>query len=209
MLLLVTGSSCSGKSTAAHLGCAGLPALDVHDSDEHGVPSNPDIAWRQRNLQRWVEHAIGLQHNGTDLLLTGQSPIGELLAVPGAVELDLAVCLVDVQDDIRSARLEQRQPGAWSVEAKRAFNNWARWHRAHADDPAHQPEVIKDGSTPHLRWDRWQRWRADDPRWSVTTIDTSGRTVADTAAELQSWVQHSRTARDQLALALQHGWDAR
>ncbi len=97
VLLLVTGSSCSGKSTVAR-GFSGLKGLEVHDSDEHGVPSDADTAWRQRDLQRWVRHAIDLDEDGGDVLLTGQSPLGELLAVPHATELDLAVCLLDVED---------------------------------------------------------------------------------------------------------------
>ncbi|GAA2746745.1 hypothetical protein GCM10009868_33400 [Terrabacter aerolatus] len=206
MLLLVTGSSCSGKSTATAAGCGDLAGVSVRDSDEHGVPSDADTAWRQRDLGRWVTHALTLSQRGTDLVLTAQSPIGELLASPDADGLDLAVCLVDVADAVRSERLEHREPGKWSAEAKQDFNGWAGWHRAHARDPRHHPEVITRPGAPGQRWDRWQRWDRHDPRWGVASIDTTGRSVSDTAAAVRGWVLESRASRDAGRLPLARGW---
>ncbi|WP_051266081.1 hypothetical protein [Nakamurella lactea] len=206
MLLLVTGSSCSGKSTAAAAIRTAVEGVAIHDSDEHGVPSDADTAWRQGDLRRWVRLAIALEAEDTDLLLTGQSPIGELLAIPEASRLELAVCLIDVQDRIRSDRLEQRDPGRWPAEAKEAFNNWARWHRCHAEDPSYQPEVITEGSAPDMRWDRWRSWHRWDPRWSVTTIDASEGGVSETASALRTWVQQSRDRRADRNLPLGQGW---
>lgn len=207
MLLLVTGSSCSGKSTAAaEVRGGAVDRLAVHDSDEHGVPSGADTAWRQGDLRLWVQQAIAMEAEGTDLLLTGQSPIGELLAIPEASDLQLAVCVVDVADRIRVDRLEQRDPGKWPAEGKQTFNNWAHWHRCHAEDPGYQPEVILEGSAPWMRWERWQSWPRGDRRWSVTTIDTTDTTVTETAAALRTWVFRTRGQRDDQTLPLGLGW---
>ena len=178
----------------------------MRDSDEQGVPSDADTAWRQRDLQRWVRHAIDIEEDGTDLVLTGQSPIGELLAVPEANRLDLAVCLIDLADDARTVRLEERDPGVWSPNAKRDFNNWGAWHRQHARDPSHHPEVITTAGARGWRWDRWQQWDRHDPRWNVHVIDSTGCSVEDTAAAVRAWVTKSRTRRDAGRLPLSRGW---
>jgi hypothetical protein len=76
----------------------------VHDFDEVGVPEIPSSTWRVRMTEQWVRKAIELQGEDRHLLLTGQTPLGELLAVPSAPQLDgIAVCLVDVADAERTA----------------------------------------------------------------------------------------------------------
>ena len=87
----------------------GFDRLRVNDSDEHGVPSNADTAWRQSTLQRWVRLAIDLDGQRIDLLVTGQSPLGDLLAVPEATQVDIAVCLLDVTTRPVSRRRSPRQ----------------------------------------------------------------------------------------------------
>ena len=52
MLLKLTGSSCSGKSTVA-CACRDVDGLIVHDFDEVGVPPAQTI-WRQQTLERWI-----------------------------------------------------------------------------------------------------------------------------------------------------------
>lgn len=151
---------------------------------------------RQRDLQRWVNRAMDLEQDGTDLVLTGQSAAGELLATPELSRLDLAVCLVDVADGVRSQRLEQRDSGTWSSSAKREFNNWARWHREHARDPGHHPEVITDAGASSWCWDRWQRWDRHDPRWNVSVIDSTDCSINDAATAIGAWVKESRARRD-------------
>ncbi len=137
---------------------------------------------------------------------TGQSPIGELVAVPGASQLDLAVCLLDVDD--RSARSGSKHaiPAGGQAEAKETFNGWARWHRRHASDPAHQPEVITEPSAPDMRWERWRSWTRTDPRWKVTTIDSSEDPVDATASKVRDWVGTARGRRDDGSLPLRRGW---
>src|SRR3954452_13631970 len=142
MLLALTGSSGSGKTTLAYAVAGRLPSLVVHDFDEWGVPSDADTAWRQRTGEHWVRRAHALQEGGQDLLLTGQSPLGELLATPSAYGLDgIAVCLVDVDDDERVVRLADRDGDRWSEAEIDAFVGWGRWHRGHLADPQHRPDV--------------------------------------------------------------------
>jgi hypothetical protein len=143
------------------------------------------------------------QAGGIDVLLTGQSPLGEVLASPSATEIDgIAACLVDVDDEVRWHRLEERDPGKWDLDAKRAFIGWARWHRGHARDPRYQPEAIKAGWAP-MRWDRWSGWARADPRWVVSVIDTTERAVEQSAADIRQWIMEARSqfARGQLGLA--------
>lgn len=135
MFLTVAGSSCSGKTTVARA-CAEMNGLVVHDFDEIGVPAGADTAWRQRSLENWIRRALRYQADGLDVLLTGQSPLGEVLACPSAIELNgIAACLLDVDDQVRWRRLEDRGPGRWDEEDKRSFIGWARWHRGHAAEP--------------------------------------------------------------------------
>ncbi|RDI16757.1 hypothetical protein [Lentzea flaviverrucosa] len=109
MLLKLTGSSCSGKTTLARSVGDRLGRLAVHDFDEVGVPEGADRRWRQRTTEMWVRRALEHQDRGVDLLLTGQSPLGEVLAAPSAPLLDgIAVCLVDVSDEVRRSRLTAR-----------------------------------------------------------------------------------------------------
>lgn len=189
MLWSVAGSSCSGKTTAARA-CAGIPGLVVHDFDEIGVPPGADVAWRQRSLEQWVRRVVAYQEEGLDVLLTSQSPLGELLAAPSVVLVDgIAACLLDVADDERLRRLDERDPGKWSPREREAFVGWGRWHRGHAADPRHQPEILTRGGWPEMVWERWASWRAGDPRWSVTVIDTTARPVTDSASQLRRWMK--------------------
>ncbi|GID33481.1 hypothetical protein [Paractinoplanes brasiliensis] len=209
MFLTIAGSSCSGKTTAVRA-CAQIDGLVVHDFDEIGVPSGADVVWRQRSLQEWIRRALRLQADGLDMLLTGQSPLGEVLACPSAVELDaIAACLLDVDDQVRRQRLERRDPGKWDAEATRKFIGWARWHRGHAADPRHLPEAITAAGDERMRWDRWSGWTAGDPRWNVRVIDTTGRSVDQSAAGIRQWVNDARADFAAGRLALHHGaWAA-
>jgi len=111
MLLYLTGSSCSGKTTLAGAAARRIPGLAVHDVDEASAP-------RDAPSEYWIQRALEYQRHGTHVLLAGQAPLGEILAASSAPLLDgIAVCLVDVADDVRRERLEVRQPGKWDAEA--------------------------------------------------------------------------------------------
>ncbi|MFC4068294.1 hypothetical protein [Actinoplanes subglobosus] len=195
MLLTISGSSCSGKTTTVRA-CGPIEGLVCHDFDEIGVPPGADLVWRQRSLEVWLQRALRYQSDGLDMLLTGQSPLGEVLACPSAAALDgIAACLLDVDDDVRRRRLTERDPGRWDARQTDAFINWARWQRAHAADPGHRPEVITAGGWDGMRWDRWD----EHPRWAVTVIDTTGRTIGESAADLRRWIDESQSANQDIA----------
>jgi hypothetical protein len=143
-------------------------------------------------------------------VLAGQSPIGEVLACPSAVALDaVAVCLVDVDDDTRRARLAARDAGRWDTAAINDSVAWAAWHREHAADPRRRPEVVTTAGWAAMRWERWSAWTAGDPRWSVPVIDTTGEAPQSSARRLDEWVASVRRARAAGELELTRGWEQR
>ena len=207
MLLVLTGSSCSGKSTLAFAVADRLHRVAVHDFDEVGVPAGADRGWRNRTTELWVRRALEYQGRGIDLLLTGQSPLGEILAVPSAPLLDgIAVCLVDVAGEVRRARLATRDQGRWDAAAVDAFLGWAVWHRGHAHDPRHRPDVIIDGSWSGMVWDRWIGWAAGDPRWRTHLLDTTDQPVGRSVDQVEQWITEQRAAHRSGRLPLTRGW---
>ena len=189
VLYVLTGSSCSGKSTLAFAMADRFDSLVVHDFDEVGVPEGADRAWRHRTLIHWIDVALAEQAQGRDLLLTGQSPLGEVLAVPRATELEgIAVCLLDVADDVRRDRLVARDGGFWSEQDIENFIGWANWHRRHAAHPQHAPQVIVDPDGP-MQWQRWLSWTAAHPDWNTHVIDTTGFDQQTSADQLAAWME--------------------
>lgn len=207
MLLKLTGSSCSGKTTLAYAAADRLAQIAVHDFDELGVPEGADRNWRHRMTEMWVRRALEYQDRGIDLLLSGQSPLGEVLAAPSAPLLDgIAVCLVDVDDPVRRARLAERDAGRWDSQATDAFLGWAEWHRKHAVDPSHRPGVIIDDSWPEMVWRRWTGWNAGDVRWRTQLLDTTDRPVTESVEQVEQWITEQRNALQASQLPLRRGW---
>lgn len=201
MLVYLTGSSCSGKTTVGSASAGRFPDLAVHDVDECGAP-------RDAPSEFWVRRALEYQERGTDMLVTGQAPLGELLAAPSAPLLDgIAMCLIDVADQERRERLARRQPGMWDPPAVDAFLGWAAWHRGHARDPRYRPEVFVTGTRQAPAWHRWSGWTADDPRWSVHLLDTTGQPIDRSAAQLEAWIRDQRRAHAAGLLPLRPGWE--
>jgi hypothetical protein len=135
-----------------------------------------------------------MQNSGIDLLLSGNSPLGEVLAAPSAPSA--------------ADRLAARDGGRWDESALDAFCGWASWHRGHAHDPRHRPDVIVDGSWPEMAWHRWTGWTADDARWRTAVIDTSGKALMTSAGEVERWVIEQRAAHRSGRLPLARGWAA-
>ncbi|MFG2464881.1 hypothetical protein ACGFXB_05325 [Streptomyces canus] len=207
MLLKLTGSSCSGKTTLAYAAADRLAQIAVHDFDELGVPEGADRHWRHRMTEMWVRRALEYQDRGIDLLLSGQSPLGEVLSAPSAPLLDgIAMCLVDVDDPVRRARLAERDAGRWDSQAIDAFLGWAEWHRKHAVDPSHRPGVIIDDSWPEMVWRRWTGWNAGDVRWRTQLLDTTDRPVTESVEQVEQWITEQRNALQASQLPLRRGW---
>ncbi len=201
MLVYLTGSSCSGKTTIALASARSFPDLAVHDVDEPGAP-------RDAPSEFWVRRALEYQQRGTDTLVTGQAPLGELLAAPSAPSLDgIAMCLIDVADQERRERLARRQPGRWDPPAVDRFVSWAAWHRGHARDPRYRPEVFASGTRRAPARHRWSGWTAGDPRWSVHLLDTTGQPIDRSVARLEAWITDQRSAHAAGLLPLRRGWD--
>ena len=80
MLRYSTGSSCSGKTTLALAAARRIPCPAIDDVDEPGAPP-------EARREHWIQHALECQRRGTDLLLAGQAPLGEILAAPSAPRL--------------------------------------------------------------------------------------------------------------------------
>lgn len=70
-------------------------------------------------------------------------------------------------------------PGRRDTKAIDAYIGWAAWHRKHALDPCHRPDVIIDNSWPEMAWPRWTGWKAGDPRWRTQLLDTTDRPVTE------------------------------
>ena len=105
MLLLLFGSAAAGKTSAMNALRERFHDLAIHDFDEIGVPPDANSGWRHRATERWLRRALDYQAEGTDLLLAGQIPHGELLATPSAPQLEaISACLFDCDDETRVTR---------------------------------------------------------------------------------------------------------
>lgn len=196
MFFLLFGSSGSGKTLVLDALRGRVDGLATNDFDEIGVPPGADLAWRHRADEEWVRRALGYQTAGTDLLLAGQTPVGELLAAPSAARLEaISSCLLDCDDAVRMERLRARGP-EWLARTGgtlQAYLDWAGWMRGHAADPTSRVEVIRrEIAWSEMRWSRWSGWRAGDPRWRVRVVDSSASPVEEVAAELVRWIDEER-----------------
>ena len=186
MLLLVSGASGVGKSTA-RLRAAELlgPEFETVELWHLGpIPAVPTVAWRQEKVEDAVRRAIALQAEGRHLLLAGDPiPAGEVLAAPSADEVDVAVCLLDADETAQTARLRGRRDPAALLPRHLAF---ADWLSRHAADPAHMPEVVTTDGWEHMRWERWVGRDVAD-RWAMTVVDTSRRSPDEVGVLLAEW----------------------
>ncbi|MCP2169217.1 hypothetical protein [Goodfellowiella coeruleoviolacea] len=190
MLLLVSGASCVGKTTARlharHL------LDDTYETAElftlGPIPAVPTLAWRHEQVEVAVRRAIALAAEGRHLLFAGDPvPLGEVLAAPSADQIDIAACLLDIDEQAHVARLARRGEPAELIPRHRAY---ADWLRAHATDPGHVTEAITTDAWPAMRWDRWLG-RAPGPEWAMTVLDTSRLTPEQVGAEVADWCRRA------------------
>lgn len=202
MLLVVSGASGVGKTTARLraaplLGDEFVPVELWHFPP---IPPLPTVAWRQETLERVVQYAIELDEQGRHLLLAGDPiPAGEVLAVPSADRIDIAVCLLDADEDTQVARLEGRQD---PPDLRHLHLGFAEWLRRHAVDPGHVTEALTNDSWSQMQWNRWIDADVRD-RWAMTVVDTSRSTPGEVGARIATWA-HS-AVRDE-APVFRAGW---
>ncbi len=195
MLLLVTGASGAGKSTARHaierdlsseVECVELGAV-------MSIPRHPTIAWRQEATEVVVQRALELQADGRHLLLSGD-PVaaGEVMAAPSAAELDgIAACLLDLDPEAQAARVAERGDDPSLLLHHQAF---ADWMRGHARDPQHMLHVLTTDGWDAMRWDRLEIVPGDG-RWGMRVLDTSDLSREQVAAEVLRWCRDALAGR--------------
>jgi hypothetical protein len=190
MLLLVSGASGVGKSLARLHARRLLD--DSYETAEFftlgPIPAVPTIAWRHEQVEVAVRRAIALEADGKHLLFAGDPvPLGEALAAPSADRIDIAACLLDVDEETHLERLARLGQPAELNPLNRGFANWMR---AHATDPGHVPEAITTDAWPEMRWERWVG-RAPGPEWAMTVLDTSRLTPEQVGAKVADWCQRA------------------
>jgi hypothetical protein len=190
MLLLVSGASCVGKTTA-RLHARHLLG-DTYETAEFftlgPIPAVPTIAWRQEQVEVAVRRAIALEAEGRHLLFAGDPvPLGEALAAPSADRIDIAACLLDVDEQAHLARLAQRDE---PVDLLPRHLGFATWLRAHATDPGHVPEAVTTDAWPAMRWERWVG-RTSGPEWAMTILDTSRLAPEQVGTEIADWCERA------------------
>lgn len=127
-----------------------------------------------------MRRAIELERVGRHLLFAGDPvPAGEVLAVPSADQIDIAVCLLDAGEPAQTARLRARREPTELLPRHLAFTDWLR---RHATDPMYAAQAVTTDAWPAIRWERWVGRDELADRWGMTVIATSSlhtRGVAD------------------------------
>lgn len=189
MMFLVSGASGTGKSTVGALLAAALSSdfACIELEDVLPSPPDPDKAYRQEAARQAVILAVELQAEGRHLVLASD-PVaaGELLAVPEAEGLDgIAVCVLDADEQTQRERLRVR---AETDEALGHHVAFARWMRAHAQDPQHMQHVLLDGGVESMRWERWTHLLTGDPSWAMRTLDTTDLGAVAVGSAVLTWI---------------------
>jgi hypothetical protein len=185
VLLLVSGVSGAGKSSVREGIAATLApevtAVELGDLDT--IPQTRTLEWRQRMAERAVLRAQELDGHGRHLLLAGD-PVapGEVVAAPSAPTIDIAVCLLDIDETAQRERLRRHGDPEENLPSHVAF---ADWMRRHACDPRHMPHV-RTGGWQAMRWSRLTDMAAD--RWRISVIDGSNLTKPEANQAVLHWV---------------------
>lgn len=191
MLLLLTGASGVGKSTARTLVAPELsPAIEcVELLDLTPRPEAMTRVWRQQAAEAAVRRAAELHASGRHLLLAGDPvPAAEVVAAPSAPELDaIAACLLDASAEAQAKRLAARGDHPALLPHHQAF---AEWMRRQARDPLHMTHVVSDGGWEEMRWERLERLA---PHWGMHTIDTTHMTSRGVADAVLDWCRRALT----------------
>lgn len=189
MLYLISGAVASGKKTVARAVAQRLENLEAHHDNERLAHTGEE---RLSHLELWIEDALRLEREGVDLILASQSPFGEILASPRAIELEgIAPCLLDCHDSARLERwIERGVHPDWPINMDHFC--WAVFHRMHARHPQWAQHVMLDREHDGSIWSRWTGWQKDDPRWSVFIHDNTDDELETTIQAVTDWVRSVR-----------------
>lgn len=189
MLYLISGATAAGKSTVSRLLSERVSNLVWFEEDRRHPKTTGE---RFDNLDLWIGDALEAEAHGRDVVFGSQSPLGEFLASPRAVELEgIAPCLLDVHDVERVARWRARgMDEEWPMVMDHFC--WAAFHRLHARDPRFEARVLVDRDPDGPAWSRWTGWTADDLRWSVFIHDSTAVDVEATVDAVASWIEGVR-----------------
>lgn len=189
MLYLISGAAASGKTTISKAVADRVPELAFLEEDERLAETGEG---RLSNLELWIEDALTLEARGKDAVFGSQSPLGELLASPRAIELEgIAPCLLDAHDLVRMDRwIEGGVHPDWPIGMDHFC--WAAFHRLHARDPQFEQRIMLDRDHERSLWHRWTGWTADDPRWDVFVYDSTAHDVEATTEAVTAWIHSVR-----------------
>jgi hypothetical protein len=189
VLLLITGASGVGKSTARSSVAHELsPAVEcVELLDLVPPPETMTRIWRQETAEVAVRRAVKLQASGRHLLLAGDPvPAAEVVASPSAPALDaIALCLLDASAEAQAERLAARGDPPEQLRHHQAF---AAWMRAQASDPLHMTHVVSEASWDGMRWERLERLA---PGWRMHVIDTTRMARGEVADAVLAWCRRA------------------
>lgn len=189
MLFVISGAAAAGKTTISRAVAQRQTDLVLLEEDKLPASSGEE---RLINLIHWIDEALSIEGDGKDVVFGTQSPLGEVLASPRAVELEgIAPCLLDVHDFARLDRWVQRgvHPD-WPIGMDHFC--WASFHRLHARDPQFEQRVMLDRADVGSVWTRWTSWAARDPRWEVFILDTTDMDLESAIQRVLTWIEHVR-----------------
>lgn len=164
MLLLVTGASGVGKSSARRrvASVLGDRVRAVELCDVADVTETIDEAWRQRAVDAAVDLAVREQTAGRHLLLCGDPvPPTEVFAAPAVDRIEAgAVLLLDASPEVQTARLTRRGDDLSVLHHHHAFQEQFR-REAEGHTLAHG--------------------------WTFASVSTDERTEDEVAHEVLAW----------------------
>jgi ribosomal protein L32 len=165
-LLALTGPSAAGKSAVGTILAGRLQQCVVLEQDLLWLPAQLDPADEHRQFRRlWLRLVAALHQNGRPVLLCGTVVPGQLEACPERRLIGEIHYLALVCED---AELEAR------LRARPAWRAWTDEKIARM-----------------LAFNQWVKGNAATTTPPMQLLDTTGRSVEDTAAGVRAWVlQH-------------------